>query len=67
MNPETEQPVGITREQVQARYNFGRFKVYSLLKNDPTFPRPRRAGGKRAEPRWDVNELDEWWRSLPRS
>lgn len=42
---------------VANRYSVARSTVYRWLRDDPTFPRPRRFGYVTL---WDIAELEQW-------
>ncbi len=55
-------PVGGTAD-VRAAIKCGRNKIYDLMANDPTFPRPWNMG---RELRWFMDEIEDWKASRPR-
>ncbi len=64
-HPDTQavvRPVGRTSDVCEA-IPAGRTKVYDLLENDPTFPRPWTLG---RELRWFMDEIEDWKARQPR-
>jgi len=44
--------------QVANRYGKHRMSIWSMLKNDPTFPKPKKFSPRCS--RWSLSELIEW-------
>jgi predicted DNA-binding transcriptional regulator AlpA len=64
-NPDIQtiiRPVGRTSDVLDA-LNCGRTKLYDLMKNDPTFPRPWNMG---RELRFFMDRIEDWKAAQPR-
>ena len=61
-HPDSTQPVGDTHA-AQRALNIGRTTLYSLLKNDPEFPKPIMIAGKLT---FFMNEIETYKATRPR-